>query len=337
MSYRRKWNMEKISNDKIKIISTICILVSLTSSLSSLEFYTHENNSKTLNAIMAIGEIKHNDAEKLDRYLSKLPYKKNTAIYFDSPGGNLYDGMRLGEYFKKHRIKTVIQGYKICASACALAFLGGTDRNGNKWMSSTTTSKLGFHAFSNADGTKYANSDNTQKAVADILTYGEYVGASMKIFIKQFSTPSNDIYWFSTQEELNFGIKVWDIENERFIQDSYSIQKAQPSYSHKSTTSFIREYFGKLKQVSYFQTWNMLSSSMKRKANLTQYTKWWKGQVDRIILESAREVNKNTVQTKLKYYLKNGKVYCSQDTFTLQKNGQSWLIDNQRSKTISCR
>jgi len=295
-------------------------------SLYGLEFSQHENNSKTLNAIMATGEIEYNDVEKLNRYISYLPKKKHIAIYFNSPGGNLLGGIRLGKYFKRNGIKTVIQADSICASACALAFLGGTDHNGNKWMSSTTTSHLGFHAFSKGDGTKYADSDITQMLVAEILKYGQYVNAPMEIFIRQFSTPSNDMYWFNTQEELQFGIKVWDVDNNRFIDE----RKTNELVSKQSNVDFIRQYFTNLKNVPYHQTWNMLSDNMKSKVSLRQYTDWWDGQVDKVTIKSIKSLSDNRVEVKLDYFMKNGKHVCSLDTFILQnKNGQ-WLIKDQK-------
>ncbi len=103
---------------------------------------------------MASGPFKSGDTKSLNDFLTSLPVKKNTAIYFDSPGGNLFEGMKLGRYFKKNKIKTVVQGGEMCASACALAFLGGTDKGNNRWMSTTTTSKLGFHSFSNSADTE---------------------------------------------------------------------------------------------------------------------------------------------------------------------------------------
>jgi hypothetical protein len=322
-------------------------LLFLTNALYALNFGVHENNSRTLNAISATGTIQYDDVEKLDRYISKLPRKKNIAIYFDSPGGNLAGGMRLGKYFKNNRIKTVVEGYKICASACAFAFLGGTDNNGNKWMSSTTTSRLGFHAFSSADENKYEHSDSTQKVVAAILDYGKYVNAPTDIFIKSFSTSSDDMYWLTHQEELALGIRVWDIHNKIFVKNNYSQPSlyyagtSQPTTTYssyqQSPTEFIKQYFTQLKQVPYFQTWNMLSSSMKRKANLSQYTNWWGGQVNKIVLLNTKKLNQNTVQATLQYYMKNGKIICSRDTFTLQNTNSNWLIGNQKSKSISCK
>ena len=276
-----------------------------------------------------------------------MPHKKHTAVYLDSPGGSLAGGMRLGKYFKKNKIKTVIQGYKMCASACALAFLGGTDYKGNKWMSSTTKSLLGFHAFSNADGTKYSKSDDTQQVVAEILKYGKYVNAPIEIIIKTFSTPSSSMYWFGIQEELQFGIKVWDIDNKRFIQNNYNYRPSSytkskqvlPTYSTYplSSADFIRKYFTMLKNVPFRNTWNMLSDSMKSQTSFSKYLTWWGDKVRSIKIMNINSINSNTVQTILKFYKRNGKTLCTKDIFWLIQNGRKWLIDAQNSKTISCK
>ena len=185
--------------------------------VGALDFELHENNSERLNAVLASGTIRWDDVERLERFLAALPSKRNTAIYFNSPGGSLGGGIRLGQYFRKNKIKTVVEGHETCASACALAFLGGTDRSGNRWMASTTTSRLGFHAFRNADGSRYEDVENLQQIVASILQYGQLVDAPMEIFVRNFQTPSDQMYWFSTRELLDLGIKVWDMENDCFV------------------------------------------------------------------------------------------------------------------------
>lgn len=201
----------------LQLVTGVLAFVSLTFPATALDFKLHNNNSKTLNAVLATGTIKWDDADRLDRFLSRQPQKRDTAIYLNSPGGDLYGGIRLGEYFNRNRIKTVVEGNEICASACALAFLGGTDRNGKRWMSSTTTSRLGFHAFRNADGTRYEDTEHTQRIVGMILQYGQKVGAPMEIFVQSFLTPSNDMYWFRTDELLSLGIKVWNMRNKCFV------------------------------------------------------------------------------------------------------------------------
>lgn len=197
------------------------VLVSLmgwsSGSLQALDFRRHPDaDSNKLNAILATGEVRAGDADRLLNYLRTLPKKQNTAIYLSSPGGNLYEGMRLGRLFRRERIKTVIEGGEMCASACALAFLGGRDRQGRRWMSSTTTSQLGFHAFRNGNGSM-AGTDDTQLIVSHVLQYGRDVAAPIDILIANFGTPSSEMYWFRRNELLYLGIKIWDMTNKCFL------------------------------------------------------------------------------------------------------------------------
>lgn len=186
--------------------------------LSALEFHRHPDaDSDALNAILATGKVSAGDADRLLNYLRALPNKQHTAIYLSSPGGDLYEGMNLGRLFRNKRIKTVVEGNEMCASACALAFLGGRDRNGQSWMSSTTTSQLGFHAFRNGDGSLTGSTDDVQRIVSEVLQYGQDVRAPMDIFVANFGTPSSEMYWFRRNELLNLGIKVWDMTNECFL------------------------------------------------------------------------------------------------------------------------
>jgi len=193
---------------------------------AALEFSRHKNDSKTLNAIFARGQVQSGDADKLRRYLRVLPTKQNTAIYLSSPGGNLYESMALGRYFKNKRIKTLVEGGEMCTSACALAFLGGRDQYGKKWMSTSTTSILGFHAFSNGDEIKNEDTDHTLFTVSNVLEYGKEVGVPIDIFIKKFGTPSSSMYSFKNDELLILGIKVWDDQNDCFL-------PCQSKFEHK--------------------------------------------------------------------------------------------------------
>jgi hypothetical protein len=183
----------------------------------ALDFTYHPNNrSKTLTAILATGEIREGDVEKLKDFLSQTEKRRNTAIYLASSGGNLYEGMNLGLFFKYRRIKTVVEGGQDCASACAIAFLGGTDNSGNPWRSSSTTSRLGFHAF-NAPNSGPINPDRVQQIVADMLDYGITVRAPIGLLIEGFRTPSHGMLWLSQKDICALGIKLWSIELDAFI------------------------------------------------------------------------------------------------------------------------
>jgi hypothetical protein len=194
----------------------ILFLVLSTNAPRALEFSRHNADSSGLNAIAATGRIEAGDSEKLLRYLRTLPGKPNTAIYLSSPGGSLIEGLKLGYLFKERRIKTIVEGDRpnnLCASACALAFLGGHDPQGRPWRSGTTSSLLGYHQFYCGDGQQCRDE---QAAVSVILRFGRDVAAPLEIFIEMFNRPPQDMHWFSTSELCSLGIKVWDMSTKRF-------------------------------------------------------------------------------------------------------------------------
>lgn len=205
----------------IKAKTLLQLLLNLTFWLTatcafSLDFQLHPNNSPSLNAIMAQGEIQTGDTIKLAELISELPTKKNTAVYLASRGGSLIEGVELGLLFRRLGIKTIVEGGQICASACALAFLGGTDGKGKPWRSSSDNSQLGFHAFYSSGG-EDMTSNEVQKVVGFILAYAQQVDAPIETLIFSFMTPSSDMYYLSQNEICGLGIKLWSNKTNKFI------------------------------------------------------------------------------------------------------------------------
>ena len=131
---------------------------------NALDFSLHPNTSDKLVAVLAEGDVVPGDSDRLKEFLALQPSRNRTAIYLASAGGSLYEGMRLGRYFSRHAVRTVVEGGRNCASACALAFLGGRDTNGQPWRSSSDNSQLGFHAFSSL-GQMAADENEIQRVV----------------------------------------------------------------------------------------------------------------------------------------------------------------------------
>ena len=61
--------------------------------------------------------------------ITKDPQKNvQTTVILDSTGGYTAQAYELGRLFRKHEIKTVINNNVACSSACAIVFLGGSER-----------------------------------------------------------------------------------------------------------------------------------------------------------------------------------------------------------------
>ena len=154
----------------------------------ALEISKHASDSAEVNAILLKGGVEDGDTFDLKVYISKLPKKATVIVYLNSPGGNLREGMRLGRFFFDNKIETAVETKTACASACALAFLGGRDDAGKPHRTKASNSGLGFHSFSrDFDNKNYSADDlkivvqQTQTQVFLVAEYLKSIGADLDV------------------------------------------------------------------------------------------------------------------------------------------------------------
>jgi hypothetical protein len=107
---------------------------------SAAQIEVHGGTSITID-----GKIEHGDFETFKVKTSPLG---KAVVVLASPGGNLLAGIQIGEMIRLRGWSTYVPS--ACASACALAWLGGTQR----FM--TPIARIGFHAAS-LDGQERAS------------------------------------------------------------------------------------------------------------------------------------------------------------------------------------
>ena len=83
------------------------------------------------------GQFLAGDAKKFETTI--LPFRR-AVVEFASEGGTIYDGLVMGKLINGLGFWTVVRAGKTCASACAIAWLGGSQRFAEKGA------KIGFHA-----------------------------------------------------------------------------------------------------------------------------------------------------------------------------------------------
>ena len=71
------------------------------------------------------GDLDFNDG---DQFRSKTSFLSKAIISFRSDGGSVVAGIQIGETIRLKGFTTVVAGNARCASACAIAWLGGTPR-----------------------------------------------------------------------------------------------------------------------------------------------------------------------------------------------------------------
>ena len=125
------------------------VAVLVTAGLTAANFahaatITVESRGDRQPALVSIdGELEFGDG---DQFRSKTSFLSKAIVSFRSDRGSVVAGIQIGESIRLKGFTTSVAGNARCASACALAWLGGTKR----FMSAE--SKIGFHAAYNEAG-----------------------------------------------------------------------------------------------------------------------------------------------------------------------------------------
>lgn len=82
------------------------------------------------------GTINSDSTFLLERFLKKMKKCEEVDgtfykpfVFLDSSGGTLKDGIAMGRLFREYGTQVVLSGGHVCASACAVAFLGSPGRS----------------------------------------------------------------------------------------------------------------------------------------------------------------------------------------------------------------
>jgi hypothetical protein len=138
----------RIQHRLILTFRTFVVFFLICTNASALSF------QKIGHQVEVSGSIEPGDTDRLATYLLTLHTDPDSwwrVISLNSSGGSLAEGLLLGQFLREKRISTLVRRNNICYSACALAFLGGTQANTadtdvGRYLE--VGAKLGFHGFS---------------------------------------------------------------------------------------------------------------------------------------------------------------------------------------------
>lgn len=171
--------------------------------------------------IVVDGPLEDGFTERFERFLKNEP-SAAMIVAFNSPGGSLVEGIKLGRAIRRNGLWTTVEEIGptdlgesivsggVCASACAYAFLGGEVRR------LYPTSRLGFHRFYRGgsldemlshQAPESEISANAQIASALIIQYLHELGdVSPNVLLLAASTPPESMYWVSLDEAQDLDI-----------------------------------------------------------------------------------------------------------------------------------
>lgn len=188
------------------------------------------SDGKPYKFVKFTGEIAQGDAEKLADFVVKNHDWIDTINLY-SPGGDLKEGIMMGEIIRAARIDTVVQPGAICASACFFMWMNGPDRvmfsdpPPNQKTGLKNPSRVGLHR-------PYLRSiSNTEQSVSQqtkvMQTTDSYLSSRMvprRLIDLMMSRGSNDIYWLTLADRLELGFTPPDLE-ELYISNCFDNRK----------------------------------------------------------------------------------------------------------------
>ncbi|MBX9773858.1 MAG: hypothetical protein K2Y71_05545 [Xanthobacteraceae bacterium] len=157
---------------------------------------SHVGNGSAL--IVVEGDFEPGDVDAFRAKVAALTTPR-AAVAFRSDGGSLVAGIRIGTLIREKKFSTIIPDHGSCASACGLAWLGGTKRFMGEGAS------VGFHAayILKSYGPVESSSGN-----AILGAYLNQLGMSEEAILYITQAAPTSIQWMNMDDAGKYGIAV---------------------------------------------------------------------------------------------------------------------------------
>ena len=154
--------------------------------------------------VYAEGEISDGAAERLAAFVQREGIQ-GAKVFFNSPGGSLVEGIKLGRLIRALGFDTEIGAYSpdydadasrqaICASACAYSFAGGVNR-----FLDGSTGRLGLHQFYGSTPAEVSG-ELAQQISGLLVSYLDEMGVDAKAFSVSTTANRDGMVWLSPDE-----------------------------------------------------------------------------------------------------------------------------------------
>ncbi|MDK1386482.1 hypothetical protein QN224_13810 [Sinorhizobium sp. 8-89] len=156
------------------------------------------NGGQTI--LVVRGEFEFTDNP--DKLIAEAAASGARVVTFDSNGGNVRAAMAFGRAIRSLGTETVQLRAAECASACALAFVGGVRRTADPGSIGVHQSSFSGDAAINGHEAVAA----VQSLTAEIMSYLMEMGVDPKLMQLSLSIPSSDIRYLTAGEMTQFGV-----------------------------------------------------------------------------------------------------------------------------------
>ena len=137
--------------------------------------------------------------DDIEDFRTKIMTLPNAVVALQSDGGSLVAGIRIGTLIRMRNFPTLVPNGSRCASACAIAWLGGTRRFLGE------RSQVGFHAAYRDDEGR-----PTETGVGNALlgSYLGQLGLSDTAVVYVTKAAPTTMTWLTAKDASNYGIDV---------------------------------------------------------------------------------------------------------------------------------
>jgi hypothetical protein len=110
----------------MKATAALCALLLATSAQAAEIKVLSQEDGVMYPALVTIkGRLNKGDEETFRQTIGTI---RSGIVFLESPGGSLAVGITIGLTIRKRKLQTAVADRMTCASACAIAWLGGTPR-----------------------------------------------------------------------------------------------------------------------------------------------------------------------------------------------------------------
>ena len=157
---------------------TVCLFIGSTATASEITMADIDGpgcdnilGSKICITLLVEGEIEKGDGARLRQMIDKTSVvfsekfelkARVGKIHFNSPGGDLYEAMKVGQLIRQEMITTQVTRDSLCYSACVIAYLGGVLR--------IPVGPIGIHSFYSNEFIGASNFAEASKRYNEILS-----------------------------------------------------------------------------------------------------------------------------------------------------------------------
>jgi hypothetical protein len=132
-----------------------------------------------------------------DQFAAKTAPLSSAFVAFSSDGGSLVAGLGIGEAIRRKGFSTIVPDGRRCASACALAWLGGVERFIG------TDAHISFHAAYDLDADRESGVGN-----AVVGAYLTKIGLPYEAVIYITQAAPSEMTWLNMSDAAQRGIRV---------------------------------------------------------------------------------------------------------------------------------